>query len=159
MTPYSQDLRKRILETVPAQRRLLATDRSSLPGQRLLRHPAVCDFHRGTGSLEPKPHGGGNPAVLGPEDLERLRELVGQQPDATLEELRQRLGASCSTMTPLRAAPAQARAAAQEEGPPAPRSRTARMSRERRREFREELAGLDPAAAGLRRRVRGQHRR
>jgi hypothetical protein len=29
--------------------------------------------------------------------------LVRQQPDATLEELRQRLGASCSTMTISRA--------------------------------------------------------
>ena len=48
-------------------------------------------------------HGGGNPAVLGPEDLERLRELIRQQPDATLEECRQRLGASCSTMTISRA--------------------------------------------------------
>ncbi len=55
--------------------------------------------HRDTGSLGPKPPGGGNPPVLTPEDLERLRELIRQQPDASLEECRQRLGVSCSTMT------------------------------------------------------------
>jgi transposase len=55
--------------------------------------------HRSTGSLQPKPYGGGNPPVLGPEDLDRLRELIRQQPDATLEELRQRLGVSCCLKT------------------------------------------------------------
>ena len=102
MTAYSQDLRKRILDTVQrgegslrqiARRFLVSVSFVT----RLLR------LHRSTGSLEPKPHGGGNPAALGPEDLERLRELVRMQPDATLEELRQRLGASCSLMTISRA--------------------------------------------------------
>src|SRR3954462_1412763 len=104
MIPYSQDLRERVLETVQrgdgslrqiARRFLVSVSFVT----RLLR------LHRSTGSLEPKPHGGGNPAVLTPEDLERLRALIRQQPDATLEELRQRLGASCSTMTPPRAPP------------------------------------------------------
>ena len=102
MTPDSQDLRKRVLDTVQrgdgslrqiARRFLVSISFVT----RLLR------LHRSTGSVLPRPHGGGNPAVLGPEDLERLRELVRQQPDATLEELRQRLGASCSTMTIARA--------------------------------------------------------
>src|SRR5947208_5159479 len=102
MTPYSQDLRQRVLDTVRREegslrqiaRRFLV---SVSFVTRLLR------THRDTGSLEPKPHGGGNPAVLTPEDLERLRELIRQQPDATLEECRQRLGVSCSTMTISRA--------------------------------------------------------
>ena len=73
MTPYSQDLRQRVVDTV--QRRegsLRQIARRFLVSvsfvTRLLR------LHRSTGSLEPKPHGGGNPAVLTPEDLERLRE-------------------------------------------------------------------------------------
>src|SRR3954453_432155 len=102
MIPYSQDLRKRILDTVRrgdgslrqiARRFLVSISFVT----RLLR------LHRDTGSLEPKPHGGGNPAVLGPEDLERLRAWIRQQPDATLQECRQRLGASCSLMTISRA--------------------------------------------------------
>jgi transposase len=99
-------------------------------------------LHRNTGSLAPRPHGGGNPAALGPEDLERLRELVRQQPDATLEELRQRLGAPCSAMTVSRAL--------RKLGLPRKKKvpRAAEQDRpdvqERRREFCEELAGLDP---------------
>src|SRR3954449_6132401 len=141
MIPYSQDLRKRILETVQrgdgslrqiARRFLVSVSFVT----RLLR------LHRGTGSLEPKPHGGGNPAVLGPEDLERLRESIRQQPDATLEELRQRLGASCSAMTISRALrplglPRQKKVPrAQEQDRP--------DVQQRRGESCEELAGLDP---------------
>src|SRR3954454_988308 len=102
MIPYSQDLRERILETVRrgegslrqiARRFLVSVSFVT----RLLR------THRTTGAVEPKPHGGGNLPVLTPEDLERVRELIRQQPDATLEECRQRLGLSCSTMTISRA--------------------------------------------------------
>lgn len=93
MTPYSQDLRQRALETIQrgdgsvrqiARRFLVSVSFVT----RLLR------LHRSTGSLQPRPHGGGNPAVLTPDDLERLRELIRQQPDATLVECRQRLGLS-----------------------------------------------------------------
>jgi transposase len=102
MKAYSQDLRQRILDTVQrgdgtlgqiARRFLVSVSFIT----RLLQR------HRSTGSLEPRAHGGGNPAVLSPEDLEQLRELVQKQPDATLEELRQRLGVSCSLMTISRA--------------------------------------------------------
>jgi transposase len=141
MTPYSQDLRQRVLDTVRrgegslrqiARRFLVSVSFVT----RLLR------THRDTGSLEPKPHGGGNPAVLTPEDLERLRELIRRQPDATLEECRQRLGASCSTMTIARALsrlglPRQKKVPRAQE-PDRP------DVQERRQEFREELAGIDP---------------
>jgi transposase len=74
--------------------------------------------------------------------LERLRELIRRQPDATLEECRQRLGASCSTMTIARALsrlglPRKKKVPrAQEQDRP--------DVQERRQEFREELAGIDP---------------
>src|SRR3954454_21725814 len=141
MTPYSQDLRQRVLDTVRrgegslrqiADRFLVSVSFVT----RLLR------THRDTGSLEPKPHGGGNPAVLTPEDLQRLRELIRQQPDATLEECRQRLGLSCSTMTISRALsrlglPRKKKVPrAQEQDRP--------DVQEKRRDFCEELAGVDP---------------
>ena len=47
--------------------------------------------------------GGGQPPALTQADLERLRQLVRDQPDATLEELRQRLGIDCSLMAIWRA--------------------------------------------------------
>jgi transposase len=141
MTPYSQDLRQRVLETVrrgegslrQIARRFLV---SASFITRLLR------THRTTGSLQPKPHGGGHPAALTPEDLERLREVIRQQPDATLEECRQRLGASCSLMTISRALnklglPRQKKVPRAEE-------QDSPEVQERRREFCEELAGIDP---------------
>src|SRR6266550_1158501 len=102
MPVYSQDLRQRVLDTVErgegslrqiARRFLVSLSFVT----RLLRH------HRSTGSLEPKPHGGGRTPALGPDDLERLRELIRKQSDATLEELRQRLGVACSLMAISRA--------------------------------------------------------
>jgi transposase len=97
MPTYSQDLRQRVFDTVIRRDGSLRqiADRFLVSLSfvtRLLRH------HRLTGSLEPKPHGGGRQPALGPDDLERLRELVKAQPDATLEELRKSLDASCSIM-------------------------------------------------------------
>src|SRR5512135_574659 len=89
MKAYSQDLRKRILDTIrrgEESRRQIA--RRFLVSVSFVTR--LLQLHRSTASLEPRPHGGGNPAVLGPQDLDRLRELVREQPDATLEELRQR---------------------------------------------------------------------
>ena len=153
MKAYSQDLRKRILDTVQrGDGSLRQIARRFLVSVSFITR--LLQLHRSTGSLEPRPHGGGNPAVLGPEDLEQLRELVRQQPDATLEELRQRLGVSCSLMTISR--PAQAGAAAQKEdpplsgaGPPGRPGATAGILRQTGRR--------GPAPAGLRRRERGQH--
>ena len=153
MTPYSQDLRKRILDTVQrgdgslrqiARRFLVSVSFVT----RLLR------THRSTGSLEPKPHGGGNPAALGPEDLERLRELIRQQPDATLEECRQRL--RLVQHHDHLARPAQAGAPTQKEGPvrrgagpPGGPGATEGIPRGAGRP--------GPATADLHRRVRGQY--
>jgi transposase len=141
MTPYSQDLRQRILETVErgdgtlrqiAERFLVSVSFIT----RLLQ------LRRSTGSVEPRPHGGGNPAVLSPEDLERLREVIRQQPDATLEECRQRLGASCSLMTISRAL--SQLGLPRKKKVPRAREQDSPEIQERRREFCEELAGLDP---------------
>src|SRR3954447_13500851 len=141
MTPYSQDLRKRILETVErgegslrqiADRFLVSVSFVT----RLLR------THRDTGSLEPKPHGGGTPAVPPPEALQRLRELIRQQPDATLEECRQRLGLSCSTMTISRAL--SRLGLPRKKKVPRAREQDRPDVQEQRREFCEGLAGVDP---------------
>jgi transposase len=141
MTPYSQDLRKRVLDTV--QR-----------GEESLRQIA-CRFlvslsfvtrlvqrHRSTGSRPPNPPGGGNPPLLSPEDWERLRELVRQQPDATLEELRQRLGISCCLMTIARALD-QLELPRKKKVPRAQEQDNPEVQ-EKRQEFHEEMAGIDP---------------
>jgi len=97
MRPHSQDLRQRILDTV-------ARGEGSLRqiAQRFLVNVSTIvrlwKRHRQTGSAAPKPHAGGRRPALGPDDIERLRALIREQPDATLEELRDRLGVGCRRM-------------------------------------------------------------
>jgi transposase len=141
MAPYSQDLRQRIIET--------ATRRDGTIAQIAERFLVSISFvtrllqlHRSTGSVDPRPHGGGHPAVLTPEDLQRLRELIRDRPDATLEECRRHLGSSCSLATLSRALsrlglPRKKKVPrAAEQGRP--------EVQEQRRAFCEALADVDP---------------
>jgi transposase len=95
-----------------------------------------------TGSLDPKPHGGGRPPALGPNDLERLRELIRERPDATLKELRRSLGLTCSLMAISRAfdklkiTRKKKDLHAQERDKP--------ETQRKRDQFRKEVAGFDP---------------
>ena len=102
MRPYSIDLRERVAAAVDdgdgSQRDIASTFRVSLSFvSRLLRR------RRDLGTLVPKPHGGSPPPALGPDDRQRLDELIRAQPDATLEQLRQRGGSRCSLTTIWRA--------------------------------------------------------
>ena len=54
---------------------------------------------RDEGSYAPRGHGGGHPPAFSPRALRRLEAAVARQPDATLEELRDRSGVSCSVVT------------------------------------------------------------
>ena len=98
MRPYSMDLRERIAAAVDHHegsiRRIARTFRVS-PSfiVRLLQRRRVA------GTLAPEPHGGGPPPALGPGDQERLANLIREQPDVTLEQLRQRGGFTCSLKT------------------------------------------------------------
>ena len=98
MRPYSLDLRERILAAVDAHdgsirwiARIFRVSTSFIV--RLLQR------RRAIGTLAPEPHRGGPPPVLGPADLERLAALVREDPDATLEQLRQRGGFPCRLKT------------------------------------------------------------
>lgn len=98
MRPYSTDLRERVAAAVDhregSQREIARRFRVSLSFLvRLLQR------RRDAGTLEPKPHGGGPPPGLGPDDQQRLAELIREQPDATLEQLKQRGGFTCSLKT------------------------------------------------------------
>src|SRR3954466_15282793 len=102
MQPLSNDLRKRILEAVDnkegSRRKLAARFKVNTSTiTRLLR------LRRETGSIEPRPHAGGGAPALAGGALPRLRKLVEEPPDATLETLRQRMGISGSRMIICRA--------------------------------------------------------
>ena len=125
MKAISQDLRERILETVQrGDGTLRQIARRFLVSVSFITR--LLQLHHSTGSLQPRPQGGGNPPVLGPEGLEQLQELVRQQPDARLDELRQRLGVSCSLMTISRAL--RKLGLPRKKKIPAPRSKTAQTS-------------------------------
>jgi transposase len=141
MTPISQDLRQRILETVQRREGSLRqiAHRFLVSLSFVVR---LLQTYRRTGSIQPQPHRGGNPAKLDPEDLERLRELVRNQPDATLEELRQRLGVACSTMAICRAL--KKLGLPRKKKVPRAQDQDRPDVQQRRQEFCAELAGVDP---------------
>jgi len=98
MRPYSPDLRERIIVAVERRQgtlhqiaNLFLVSLSCVV--RLLRR------HRTTGSFLPQPHAGGPQLLLDADACQRLLALVREQPDATLAELRVRLGVSCSLST------------------------------------------------------------
>ena len=55
------------------------------------------------GTLEPKPHGGGQPAKVSQDLEQRLCDKLLENPDATLTELRDHLGIQGSIMAVFRA--------------------------------------------------------
>jgi transposase len=89
-TPYSQDLRDRVLAAydrgVPTKQiaEMFAVSRAW--ARRLKQR------RRETGETGPRPMGGATVIKI---DMGRLAELVKEQPDATLRELRERLGGVC----------------------------------------------------------------
>jgi transposase len=102
MQPLSNDLRKRILDAIDnreGSRRKLAA-RFAVNTATITR---LLKLRRETGSIEPRPHGGGVEPTLDHEALGRLRQLVEETPDATLEALKQKMGVSGSRMIICRA--------------------------------------------------------
>jgi transposase len=102
MRAYSTDLRERIVrayENGEGTQRELAErfDVSLRCVQMLLRR------WREEKTVEPKPHGGGQPAKVSPEQEKQLKLALQEQPDATLEELRQRCGINASITSVFRA--------------------------------------------------------
>lgn len=86
MARYSIDLRRKILQAyerrIGSQRALADIFGVSLSFvEKLLRR------HRTTGAIAPKPHAGGQRPRLDVAAQALVRQLVHEQPDATLEEL------------------------------------------------------------------------
>ena len=102
MKAYSQDLRDRVVRAV---------DRGGQTQQQIAERFGVSTAwikkllkrRRETGSIAPKPHGGGMPAKYRGKALERLKEALAAQPDASLEELRDRTRVPASIMAVFRA--------------------------------------------------------
>jgi transposase len=98
MRPYSNDLRERIVAAIDRGEHSLRQI-AYLFSVNLSFVVRLLQRRRATGSVQPKPHGGGPTPKLDEEAVRRLLELVRQQPDATLAELRDRLGIPCHIAT------------------------------------------------------------
>src|SRR5262245_12519658 len=102
MKAYSNDLRQRVVAAYDAgagtQERVAARCAVSVSWVRkLLRQ------RRATGSIDPRPHGGGHAPAFDAEAAARLRRAVRDDSDATLEELGRAAGVACSPSAVYRA--------------------------------------------------------
>lgn len=88
--PYSQDLRDRILSASDRGLKTSEVARVFDVSPSWVRR--VKQRRREHGETTPRPSGGATVIKI---DMERLRQLVEQKPDATIRELHQRLGAPC----------------------------------------------------------------
>lgn len=90
MKPLSQDLRRRVVEAYERRQgsiRVLAR-RFAVSQSSVFRW---LEKSRSTGTLVPRPHGGGARPRLNETALQSLGRLINERPDATLEELREHL--------------------------------------------------------------------
>ena len=53
-------------------------------------------LYRETGTIKPKPHGGGAMAIIKKSELKQIEELVNEQPDALLREYMRRTMRLCA---------------------------------------------------------------
>jgi transposase len=94
MRAYSTDLRERVVAACDAggatREQIAARFSVSIAWiRKLIRR------RRETGSIEPRPRGGGRAPAFDDEAARRLREAVRADDDATLEELARAAGVSC----------------------------------------------------------------
>ena len=102
MEAYSLDLRQRVVRAVDEQR---GTQQAiaELFGVSARWIRKLLQQRRATGSIAPRPHGGGQPAKFAGARLQRLQALVAHCPDATLAELQKRSRVAASRMAVWRA--------------------------------------------------------
>ena len=97
MDAYSVDLRKRVLADCDAglkTKEVAAKYRVSRSWVRGLKQQ-----RRETGSIAPRPRSGGRPTIIVAARRERLKQLLAEHPDATVDELHRRLRIRCCRST------------------------------------------------------------
>src|SRR3954452_2563549 len=95
MNAYPMELRERILDAVdrgvgsgPPVARLFRVAVNSVYNLLRLREQ--------TGTVRPRPNPGGHRPAIPPERYDDVRQLLAEQPDLTLAQIRDRLGLDCS---------------------------------------------------------------
>jgi transposase len=97
MGPYSIDLRERVAAAIDhGQSQRQVARRFGVSPSFVTR---LIQRRRQAGTLAPKAHGGGRQPALNFSQRVRLARLVSEQPDATLQELKERGGFTCTLTT------------------------------------------------------------
>src|SRR3954452_22977782 len=94
MKAYSMDLRERVVAACDA----CDATREQIAARFSVSVSWIRDLmrrRRKTGSIAPKPHGGGRPPAFAAEAAQRLRAAVDADDDATLAELAEAAGVAC----------------------------------------------------------------
>lgn len=102
MRPYSMDLRRRVVAACDRkdERQVKIAERLGVSTAWIRR---LLQRRRETGSIAPFPQNPGRKPALDEQKMERLRRIIGRQPDATLRELKERLGVRLSDGAMIRA--------------------------------------------------------
>jgi transposase len=98
MRPYSVDLRQRVLKAYDEEKWTVGQIAERFNVGQWWVYKLKRQRKRGDG-IAPRKGKVGQPRRLGPEQLDRLTRYVDQHPDATLERIHEKLGASCTTVT------------------------------------------------------------
>jgi transposase len=93
MRAYSMDLRERVWADCQAGMKTPVVAQKYSVSESWVRR--LKQRQKATGSIARRPPSPGRPVVLAPHE-DHVRELVRDDPDATLDELRQRLGVEVS---------------------------------------------------------------
>ena len=93
MRAYSMDLRQRVWADCQAGMKTPEVARKYSVSASWVRR--LKQRQKATDSIAPRPPSPGRPVILAPHE-DRVRQLVRDDPDATLDELRQRLGVEVS---------------------------------------------------------------
>jgi transposase len=96
MAAFSMDLRERVVAACDEgfDTRAEVAERFRVSESWIRR---LLQRRRETGSIAPKPRGGGQPPAFDARGADRLREAVAADPDATLKDLAGASGVACST--------------------------------------------------------------
>jgi transposase len=105
MEAYSMDLRQRVWDAL-VRRKETGNTMEDIAIRFQVSQPWIYKLQRRFAdekTLEPKPHGGGQPVKVSEELEQRLCDKLLEQPDVSLAELRDHLGISGSLMAIFRA--------------------------------------------------------
>jgi transposase len=105
MEAFSMDLRQRVWDAVNRRHETGETI-EAIAKRFQVSEPWIYKLQRrfaAEQTLEPMPHGGGQPLKVTEELAQRLCDKIREQPDATLAELRDHLGIRGSIMAVFRA--------------------------------------------------------